>query len=241
MQASITIGGIEVAIVTSAGSPLEKVVTERYAPFLGAVVAPVYSLVLEANRSDDGLADRAPSSFDLSGTCVVSVAVNPLAVDNAMRLLFGTLAPQHDALLLRATGRLHEGGVHIFLGPSGTLMSPALTGPQPVVLIRRGRHAWLAASTPFPARYQGVDAPLEAELVRAWTIRNERKRVECCGEDLVGLITAHAFLPEGGHNAHVEALRLATDLVESVPFSELRLAAGPSLQVPDTFDLQRRR
>ncbi|MCA1845732.1 MAG: hypothetical protein LC792_21560 [Actinobacteria bacterium] len=254
MRASLTIGGIEVALSASAGS-LETAVAERYAPFLGAVETPVCSLTLEPSQAVEGPAAPAVSLvervgettfrvvhpglfgwFDLAGAGNVHVGANPYALDNALRLLFGLLAPRHDALMLHATSVITNGGTHVFTGPAaGTSALTRLAGDRPVltdglVLVQRKPDGWLAASTPFWAAYDQPGPARDAKLSRLWSLLPAGAEVD--GDAAVGAaqlaVMQHLYLPTAEPEIHGVALALATDLAETVPFSGLCFAGGPA-------------
>lgn len=254
MRASLTIGGIEVALSTSAGA-LEAAVAERYAPFLGAVEAPICSLTLEPSPGverpstpDDTIVERMGETtfrvvhpglcgrFDLVGVGSVQVAANPYALDNCLQILFGLLAPRHDALMLYATSVISNDRAHVFIGPAGTSTLTRLAGDRPVltdglVLVRRERDGWLAASTPFWAAYDKPGPPRESTLGRLWSLR-------CAAADVAGApgledarlaVVEHTFLPTAEAETRRFALALATQFAADVPFSDLLLARDHSV------------
>jgi hypothetical protein len=250
----LTIGGIEVALSTPAGA-LEVAVAERYAPFLGAVEAPVCSLTLEPSQGSDGppapaatLVERVgettfrvvhPGLFgwlDLAGVGNVHVGPYPYALDSALRLLFGLLAPRHDALMLHATSVISNNNAQVFTGPAGTSTLTQLAGDRPVltdglVLVRRERDGWLAASTPFWAAYDQPGPPREAKLNRLWSLLPAGAEVaEGPAPEAARLaVTERLFLPTAEPEIHRVALDLVADLTDSVPFSDLRFAGGPAV------------
>lgn len=253
MRASLTVGGIEVALVISPG-PLEKAVAQRYAPFLGAIEAPVCALTLEATPRDKGLlqpptalVERVgettfrvvrpglPGLFDLAGAGRIDVSDHPCALDNALRLLFGLLAPRHDALMLHATSVMSNSGAHLFTGPQASILAnlasdrPLLT--HGLVLVRREWNGWLAASTPFWANYEQPGPPRESRLNRLWSwFPLEADVIDGPDAEVSRLaVLQHLFLPTGDPEIHRIALALASDLAEAVPFSGLSFARGPVL------------
>ena len=254
MRASLTIGGIEVALATAAGSSLEKVVARRYAPFLGAVEAPVCSLLLEANRRDEGVAEPAATLvervddtsfrvvhpglfgvFDLKGTGVVDVGPDAYSLDSALRLLFGLLAPRHDALLLHATSVIGEDGIHVFMGGSERAVLTRLAGSRPVltdglVMVRRdGRDGWLAASTPFWASYEQPGPPREGRLSRLWSLVASSLPPAVDVEIAQATLAEHIFLPTSDLRLRDRTALLIEDVAADVPLSALRFSPGPAV------------
>jgi hypothetical protein len=254
MRASLTIGGIEVALSTSAG-PIEAAVAERYAPFLGAVDAPVCSLTLEPAQGVESppapaatLVERVGETtfrvvhpglfgwFDLAGGGSVHVSPNPYALDNALRLLFGLLAPRHDALMLHASSVISTSGTHVFTGPAGKSALTRLAGDRPVltdglVLVRREPDGWLAASTPFWAAYDQPGPPRESKLSRLWSLLPPGTEVDGHAAFEVAhlAVMQHVYLPTAEPEVHHAALDLAADLAEAVPFSGLCFAGGATV------------
>lgn len=252
MRASLTIGGIEVALSTPAGA-LEATVAQRYAPFLGAVEAPVCSLTLEPSQGverrlkpDAALVERVGETtfrvahpglsgcFDLAGASSVRVAANSYALDHCLRLLFGLLAPRHDALMLHATSVIGNNGAHVFTGPAGIATLTRLAGDRPVltdglVLVRREPGGWLAASTPFWAEHEKPVSPRESALSRLWSLLsvegNEAETDEFRSAHLA--VVDHTFLPTADPDLQSAALRLAARLADDIPFSDLRFARNP--------------
>ena len=251
MRASLTIGGIEVALSTPAGA-LEALVAERYAPFLGAVEAPVCSLTLEPSSGverpltpDETIVERVGETtfrvghpglfgwFDLAGVGSVHVAADSYALDNCLRLLFGLLATRHDALMLHATSVMSNNGAHVFTGPAGTSALTRLAGDRPVltdglVLVRREVVGWLAASTPFWAAYQKPGPPLESTLSHLWSLSVEGNMTETDESGAARqAVAAYTFLPTADPDFQSAATRLAAHLAGDVPFSVLRFTGGP--------------
>jgi hypothetical protein len=250
MRASLTIGGIEVALSTPAGA-LEAAVAERYAPFLGAVEAPVCSLTLEANQGasspripDTTLVERLGETtfqvvhpglsgwFDLAGAGSVHLAESPYALDNCLRVLFGLLAPRHDALMLHATSVISNDGAHVFIGPAGTSALARLASDRPVfndglVLLRQEAAGWLAASTPFWATCEKPGPPHESALTRLCILPSEPDPITVSGTEATRLeILKHTYLPTADPGIRLLANDLARGLTRDVQSSDLRFAWG---------------
>ena len=175
-----------------------------------------------------------PAAFDLAGAGSVHVAADPYALDNCLRLLFGLLAPRHDALMLHATSVIGNNGAHVFTGPAGTSTLTRLAGDRPVltdglVLVRREAAGWLAASTPFWAAHEKPGPPRESALSRLWSllsVEGNEAEADKFGAARLAVVD-HTFLPTADPDLQSAALRLAARLADDVPFSDLRFAGGP--------------
>jgi hypothetical protein len=217
VRAGLRIGGIEVDVIAPRG-PLENVILDRYAPYLGAVTNPVCQVTFESSGTSVG-ASHSPmaavsvgagphvsiahvdfmAELSLEGEGSVRVATNPYTVDHFFRILYAFLAPRHEALLLHACGVITRGHAEVFAGESGagksTLVS--LAGNRPVlsdehVLVRYADGAWFGASTPFWGSYAQPGPSREAPLGTLWGIRQ-------------------AAWPEVHRLAPLDGLRLALD------------------------------
>lgn len=245
MRASLTIGGIEVALSTSGGSPLESLVAARYAPFLGAVERPVCSLILDANRRDETrisgeapMAERASATsfrvlqaglfgrIELAGAGVLDLRPTPHLLDEALCLLFGLLAPMHDGLVVRGTITAPD-GAHFYVG-SFDSSSPNVGGGYQfaaggLVLLRREATLWSAASTPFAVCDDLPRLPQEARLIQMWSVPpatplNTELPIH---EAAQSTLAEHLFLPTRDPEIKRMALGLAAELATTVPFSTL--------------------
>lgn len=256
MHASLTIGGIEVALTMPAG-PLELVVAERYAPFLGAVDTPVCSLTLESNRRDEShvepkvtLIERFemakfrfvhPGMFglvDITSHGIIDIGPSPSALDAGLCLLFGILAPHHDALLLRATSGLGDDGAHVFVGASESQVACVedirATMTDGLVMVRREQAGWLAASTPFRASRQEPGPTRENRLSRLWHMA----AAESAEVDPRQLIADHTFLATADVECRQRAAWVAEAISTDVPMSVLRFDS-PRLTWVDAADAPR--
>lgn len=246
MQASITIGGIEVALTMAPGG-LEAVVAERYAPFLGAVESPVCSVVLESNRRDEGRPESAATLverfddtkyrlvhpgllglIDAEGSGIIDLVPTPWALDTALGLLFGLLAPHHDGILLRGTSVIGDDGAHVFLGASEPAVVASFddvraTLTDGLVMIRRERGGWLAASTPFWAQYQQPGPAREDMLTRLWHMAT----AEAPDAEAHELVGAYTFLGTADPLSCGKAAWVAKAATSEVPFSVIRFEAVP--------------
>src|SRR5688500_17523040 len=137
MHSSLSVAGIEVELRVPAG-PLAPIVAERCGPFLGGVHQPVCSLTVTSTGIETGapnppLADLTGAGsdqvsaahpdftavFELDGDGTLEVAENPFTIDHTFRILFGLLAPRHDAVMLHSCGVISGGDGHVFAGQSG--------------------------------------------------------------------------------------------------------------------------
>src|SRR4051812_46896785 len=137
MKAGLTIAGIEVEVTAPRG-PLEAVLLERYSAFLGAVSEPVCSVRFEPSGQSLGLPNPPMAVLsggagpvvkiehedfraegDLEGEGGGTTAAHPYTVAHFSRLLFGLLAPRHDAVMLHSCGVITQGEAHVFAGRSG--------------------------------------------------------------------------------------------------------------------------
>jgi hypothetical protein len=255
MRASITIGGIEVALATPAGA-LEQVVAERYAPFLGACLSPACFLAIEPSVTEDE--DRATTAFlepvgetefridrpgllgrfDIVGDGVVRVGTNPRHVDDLLKTVFGLLAPHHEALMLRATGVIGDRGAHVFMGDPATpellrlVRARAFFAPG-LVVVRRETSGWLAASTPFCGEYQTTCPPRELRLDRLWSLQAGGTRSAAWRVGVTqAAVVKHAFLPTDAGHHHQLALNLAAEMADVAEFTDLRPGSSRSWSTP---------
>lgn len=260
MRASLSVGGIEVALVVPQG-PLEAVLADRYDAFLGAVGDPACSVRFEVGGERPGtpnppmarvaLSGRSvridhpdfSADLDLAGGGVVRTVPDPYVVDHAFRLLVSLLAPAHGALMLHACGTISGGRAQVFAGPSGSGKSTlaGLAGCRPVlsdehVLVRRVGDHWVAASTPFWGSYARPAPPCRATLGRLWSLRhwptNEVRPLDAYGGLRVVLENAVLAAPHG--DLRRAAFEVAADLAAAVPVAELRFT--PSENVWDEID-----
>jgi hypothetical protein len=244
MQASITIGDIEVALATPAGA-LEKAVAERYASFLGASEAPVCSLTLELHPGE-GTQELRPmlersgehafqllqpgfsGRIDLTRQGSLQVETSPGALDSALRMVFGLLAARHETLLLRGVSILSTGGAHIVIGPESArsilLLRPVVGNG--LIAISEMNGVWTAASTPFCAAFEPSRVPLKATVARLWSFSPPSALHKVAA--LIRAVTDNLYLPGADQRAREAALHLTESLVAAVPWSELGLTAGPT-------------
>jgi len=256
MKTSLTIAGIEVALSIPHNS-LETIVAGRYAPFLGAVSAPVCSVRIEPA---DGLwgvkpseieVERGPGAafqvahpgffgvIELEGEGSLRCVASSFALDDALRVLFALIGPSHGALMLNAAGIISGSGGHVFVGPQGAGRSTvtALAGPRPVltdgsVMVRRlADDSWLAGSTPFWTGHEIPGQPRDVRLARLWSL-HPSAAIHSLPSDAgasLRLVVENMFLPTADPDFRRVALALACELASSVPFSELGLVPSPSL------------
>jgi len=196
MRSGLTVGGIEVEVNVGRGRQ-EAIIADRYGPFLGAVVDPVCCITFVDNEKGRGLpnpplADVTTSGdkvliehvdfnaeLDLAGDGEVRIPADQYVIDHFFRLLFGLLAPRHDALLLHACGVITEGRSHVFAGQSGagksTLASLAEHRPllsDEHVIVRAVDGEWIASSTPFWGSYEKPGTARSAPLARLWSLKH---------------------------------------------------------------------
>jgi hypothetical protein len=256
VRSSLTVGGIEVELSTPKG-PLEPALIERYGPFLGAVVDPVCSIHLEGTGVQQGEpnpplaelvgADTAvvelthpdfTGTFDLEGQGLLTVAENQFTIDHCFRILFGLLAPRHDALMLHSCGVLSGGVANVFAGESGAGKSTlaSLAGHRPLlsdehVLVRCTGGTWTAASTPFWGSYAKPGPARSAPLARLWSLqqaaRNEVQATDT--EACLRIALDNAVLPCSDPAIKSAVFDVAVDLASAVPSAELRFVPEPSV------------
>ena len=196
MKASLTIIGIEVEVSVPAG-PLETIVADRYAPYLGATQHPVCSL-----RIDDAMGPTSSQAggalvaerearltfrvthpsfrgvFDLEGPGGIRCTADPQGLDVALRSLYALLGPCHEALLLNGSAVIGGNEAQVFAGIAGArapfLIDPGrrrpLFGGGYVMVRRMPDGAWWVGSTPFGAGSGRPDPPREARLARLWSL-----------------------------------------------------------------------
>lgn len=249
MRAGLTVAGVEVAVSAPRGQ-VESILAERYGPFLGAVVDPVCAIRFD----DNGLGAGQPNppmalvtggaghhvrvehvdfdaELDLQGDGHVNVPADPYAIDHFFRLLFGLLAPRHDALMLHACGVISEGRAEVFAGQSGagksTLASLAEDRPllsDEHVMIRRIGGTWVGASTPFWGSYAKPGAARHAALGRLWSLRqwptNEVRRLDALGALRIAI--ENAVLPSPDPDIKRAVFAVAADLAADASAAELR-------------------
>jgi len=256
VRAGFTVGGIEVELRAPAG-PLEAILDDRYGPFLGAVVDPVCGVHLQSTGTDKG-EDNSPlaevtgvdgtyvelshpdfhGSLDLEGDGKVVVAENPYTIDHVFRLLFGLLAPRHDAVMLHSCGVISGSTANVFAGVSGAGKSTlaSMAGHRPLlsdehVLVRRSDTEWLASSTPFWGSYAKPGPARQAPLACLWSlVQAPANEVRPTGA-ADGLRTAlgNAVLPCAEPSLKAAVFDVAVDLAAAVPSAELRFALDPDV------------
>jgi len=262
MRASLTIGGIEVAVRAPDG-PLESVLADRYAAYLGAVVDPVCSVRFESSGVAVGLI--APvvaavddvnarevrvthpdfdAAVDLEGRGIVRTAHDPYTIDHFLRLLFALLAPRHEALLLRACGVIANGRAHVLVGASGdaTALMARHAGSRPVlsdelVMVRRVDGAWTGASTPFWNGRAFLEPPRRAPLAGVWLLQPAADNIVVAMDQFSALRVAleHAVLPSTDARGRAGVFPLAADLARAVHSGEARCFT-PDSTVWDALD-----
>lgn len=243
MRASLTIAGIEVAIITPVGTAIEGLVAERYAPFMGVIDSPVCFLLLESTRQVETLVhphaaciDRVGETsfrvvhpslygfFDLVGNGIIDVAPSPCALDDAVGSLFGLLAPSHNALLLDARGVIGEGGIHVFLGGIEEAKPVRVIGNRltnGLVMVRHGHDdRWLAATTPFWTSTERLGPPIEGTLSRFWSMA----AMPASGSTEASLVVAqHAVVPTADPEVRHQVLGVSGDVATAAPLSSFPL------------------
>lgn len=229
MRTSLTIAGIEVEL--SLMGRLESIVSRAYAPFLGAVVDPVFRVRLVAGEGVP--LDLAPDlDADQAGQIVATVAPRPTEVDSVLLAVFSSLAPRHHALVVRGSGVISRGCAQVFVGSpeSGSSKLVARAGHRPLlsdgyVLLRQEETGWTAAGAPFG----GCDprAPRQARLVGLWSPRPwpvmEIGRLD--GPTAHGRLLEQVQLPEDDSSRQA-ALDLAEHLTSVVPMIEIAFDEG---------------
>ena len=250
MRSSLTIAGMALDVSVPQG-PLEGIVIERYAPFLGAIDDSVLRLHLEPSGKTRGL-DNPPiahvegagsstlsithpdfnAEVDLEGECVLTVATDPHAVDHFFRVLMGLLAPRHDAIMLHACGILSGSQTHVFAGPSGAGKSTlaSLAGQRPLlsdehVIVRRtDEGTWEAASTPFWGSYAQPGPARQARLARLWKLKQwpSNARRDLDAVEALRLLLDNAVLPCPDAEIKQAVFDVAVALAADVDASELR-------------------
>ena len=230
MKSSLTIAGIEIGVSVPKG-PLEGLIVERYAPFLGAIDDPTLWLQIDHNgelRGPDNppLADVTgagsttigvehpdfSAQLDLEGDGTVTVTADPHAIDHFFRVLLGLLAPRHDAIMLHSCGLLSGAEAHVFVGPSGAGKSTlaSLAGHRPLlsdehVIVRHDGEEWTAASTPFWGSYAVPGPARTARVTHIWGLRQwpRNARAPMDHGHALRLLLDNAVLPcpDAGHQA----------------------------------------
>lgn len=256
MRAGFTVGGIEVELRTPAG-PIEGILADRYGPFLGAVVDPVCGLHLQGagtDKSEDNspLADVTGAegiyvelvhpdfrgSLDLDGDGKVDVAENPYTIDHVFRLLFGLLAPRHDAVMLHSCGVISGDHANVFAGESGAGKSTlaSMAGRRPLlsdehVLVRRSETEWVASSTPFWGSYAKPGPARQAPLACLYSlVQAPENDVRPTGAaDGLRTVIENAVLPCAEPTIKAAVFDVAADLAADVPSAELRFAPHPEI------------
>ena len=251
MRSSLTVGGIEVELRVPAG-PLEVLVAERYAPFLGAVREPVCTLAVTSTgivgkEDNPPLADLAGAgtdvveathpdwraTFALDGQGELCSSEDEVTLDHAFRVLFALLAPRNDALMLHSCGLISGSVANVFAGESGAGKSTlaSMGGTRPLlsdehVLVRRRQQEWVAASTPFWGSYKRPGPARQAPLARLWALEQWPTNQVVPGSVETCLRTAldNAVLPCGDPAIKTAVFDVACDLAEDVPSSVLRFA-----------------
>jgi hypothetical protein len=251
VRSSLTIGGIEVELRIPAGN-LEAIVAARYAPFLGAVREPVCRLAMDSTGVVDGEPNPPLATLTGAGTDVVevkhpdftgtfalegdgwlTVADNEYTVDHAFRVLFGLLAPRHDALMLHSCGLISGAVANVFAGESGAGKSTlaSMGGSRPLlsdehVLVRRTAQEWVAASTPFWGSYAKPGPARQAPLARLWSLQQWPKNEVVAADAERCLRTAldNAVLPCAEPAIKSAVFDVAFRLADEVPASVLRFA-----------------
>lgn len=255
MRASLTVGGIEVALSAPPG-PLEAILADRYDPFLDVVHRPCCTVRFEA--ADGGPPSKNPplatvavagsgarighpdfsAEVDLDGHGWVRTVPDPYVVDHFMRLLVSLLAPRHGALMLHACGAITGGVAHVFAGQSGSGKSTlaSLAGHRPVlsdehVLVRFVDGRWVAASTPFWGSYARPGPARRAPLARLWGLRHWPTHEVRDLEPYAGLRLALANAVLAGPQADLKraAFEVAAELAAAVPSAELRFTPSESV------------
>jgi hypothetical protein len=256
MRASLTIGGIELALSAPRG-PMENVLHDRYSPFLGAVVDPVCRIAVVDNgrvrgqenstmatvrRDSDEVVHVDQVDFvadlDLTGDGTVTAPADPFVVDHFFRVVFALLAPRHDALMLHSAGIISGGSADVFAGQSGAGKSTlsSLAGSRPLlsdehVLVRRRSDAWIAASTPFWGSYAKPGPARQAPLSRLWSLKkwptNEVRPLDPMATLRIAIENAVLADPDPGGKREVFAV--AADLASAVPSAELRFVPTPEV------------
>lgn len=256
MRAGFTVGGIEVELRAPAG-PIELILAERYGPFLGAVTDPVCSLHLEGLGFDKG-AENPPmaelsgadgtlvelthpdfqGTFDLEGEGSLRTAENPFTIDHTFRVLFGLLAPRHDAVMLHSCGVISGSHANVFAGESGAGKSTlaSMAGHRPLlsdehVLVRRSGTEWLASSTPFWGSYAKPGPARQAPLACLWSlVQAPANDVRPLGPaEGVRTVIDNAVLACSEPTLKTAVFDIAVDLAADVPAAELRFALDPEV------------
>lgn len=229
MRASLTIGGIEVALVIPSGD-IETALAEKYSQFLGATEDPACLLAVEVDTallspsgeeslqrltttayqvSQSGFSGR----FDLAGESRIRLA-DADALDKSLRVLFAMLAPRHEGVLLTGTAVLGEQGVDVFMAPR----------PSGLALVKRERSAWRATSTPFLAPYERVGGPREGELRTLWCELSLEKPLTDHGPAAaLRLIAEHAVTP-ADPELWQRTVRLIEDISHEIPLAQYRFS-----------------
>jgi hypothetical protein len=256
MRAGLSIGGIEVE-VSAARGPIEAILADRYAPFLGAVTNPVCSVHFEANGKaigevtppmadiDDVMARNVTinhidftAELDLEGAGKCLTASDPFTVDHFFRLLFATLAPRHDAIMVHACGVITGSRAHVFAGESGagksTLASLAEYRPllsDEHVMLRNLDGTWIGASTPFWGSYAKPGPARHAPLGALWTLRQwpQHEVQTLTSADCLRIAVENAVVPNSDPRIKFAIFNVAAELALAVPAAELRFTPEASV------------
>lgn len=264
MRAGLVVGGIEVEVRVPLG-PLETILTERYGPFLSAIIDPVCTVEMKPTERDvgpdhtrvavvvDGSGaeqvvvshDGFEAHIDLRGAGTVETAADVCTVDHFLRTLFGLLAPRHDAVMLHSCGVIMHGQSHVFAGRAGAGKSTlaSIAGHRPLlsddhVLVRRKANRWVGASTPFWGRSYDRPGPVrQAPLGKLWSLTHHgaNEVVPMAEAEALSLVLGNAVLPGPQPALEAAIFTVATDLVGAVGAAELRFVPNPS--VWDDIDL----
>ncbi len=258
------VAGIEVEVRASRG-PLEAILLDRYSPFLGAIESPACRIDFESSGETHGAPNPpmanvegaagtcvtvAHSDFDaeidLEGTGRVTTAENPYTVDHFFRVLFGLLAPRHNALMLHSCGVISNGLADVFAGQSGagksTLASLAEHRPllsDEHVMLRNIGGQWMAASTPFWGSYSRPGPDRRAPLRMLWSLRqwpsHAIKPLE--RTDTLRLAFENAVLPAPDATLKRAVFDVAADLAQDIDSAELCFT--PSATIWEMLDERR--
>ena len=244
----MTIAGIEVQLSVSPG-PLETLVAGRYVPYLGASEVPCCEIRLEPTegahhpeRDNAALVERTAEGayllanpgffgvFDPTGAGTLSCASTPIAVDDALRLVFALLAPHHAAMMLHAAGVIGADGAHVFAPPNSSGESAAVgsAGHRPVLtdgylILRRIDGDWFAAATPFWTSHCQPGQSRESRMARLWGLlpSQDHATTSVGIESAVRTLMENAVLPCADAEIRQLARELARDLAFAVPSSEM--------------------
>ena len=256
MRGALTVAGIEVEVRAPQG-PLEAVLLERYAPFLGATRSPACRVWFEPSGAADG--DENPpmadvdggagrhvhvdhvdftAELDLEGDGKVVTAANALTVDHFLRVLFALLAPRHRATMLHACGVMSDGRAGVFAVQSGAGKSTlaSLAGTRPLlsdehVMVRELDGAWVAASTPFWGSYAKPGparvAPLSVLFELSQWPRNQIRPLDRAEGLRVAL--EHAVMPSLDPDVRRAVFDVSADLAGAVDAAQLCFTPNESV------------